>query len=84
MTLLILALADILGAYLALVFELKEVLSNVVCNRPKKTEISVGLFSFIASPFIALAAAMALIEIPGVVEWAGILFVMLRSVGIHP
>lgn len=43
-----------------------------------------GLFSFIASPFIALAAAMALIGIPGVVEWADGLFVMLRSVGIHP
>ena len=77
-------LAGILCAYLAVVFEREEVLSNIVCNRPKKTQVSVGLFTFIASPFVALAAAIALIGVPGVVDWAGGLFVMLRSLGFHP
>jgi len=84
LNLVILALSGILCAYLAVVFEREEVLSNIVCNRSKKTQVSVGLFSFIASPFVALAAAIALIGVPGVVDWAGGLFVMLRSLGIHP
>jgi hypothetical protein len=84
LNLIILALAGILCAYLAVIFEREEVLSNIVCNRAKKTQVSMGLFSFIASPFIALAAAIALIGVPGVVDWAGGLFVMLRSLGIHP
>ena len=84
LNLVILALAGILCAYLAVVFEREEVLSNIVCNRPKKTQVSAGLFSFIASPFVALAAAIALIGVPGVVDWAGGLFAMLRSLGIHP
>jgi hypothetical protein len=84
LNLLILALAGLLCAYLAVVFERDGVLSNVVCNRPQKAQISVGLFSFIASPFVALAVAIALVEIPGVVDWAGGLFVMVRTLGIHP
>jgi hypothetical protein len=43
----ILALAGILCAYLAVIFECEEVLSNIVCHRAKKTRVSVGLFSFI-------------------------------------
>ncbi len=84
LNLLILALAGLLCGYLAVVFERDGVLSNVVCNRPQKAEISVGLFSFIASPFVALAVAIALVEIPGVVDWAGGLFAMVRTLGIHP
>jgi hypothetical protein len=84
LNLLIVALAGLLCAYLAVVFERDGVLSNVVCNRPQKAQISIGLFSFIASPFIALAGAIALVEIPGVVDWAGGLFVMMRTLGIHP
>lgn len=84
LNLLILALAGLLCAYLAVVFERDGVLSNVVCNRPQRAQISIGLFSFIASPFVALAAAIALVEIPGVVDWAGGLFVMMRTFGIHP
>jgi hypothetical protein len=84
LNLLILALAGVLCAYLAVVFERDGVLSNIVCNRPQKAQISVGLFSFIASPFVALAVAIALVEIPGVVDWAGGLFTMVRTLGIHP
>jgi hypothetical protein len=84
LNLLILALAGLLCGYLAVVFERDGVLSNVVCNRPQKAQISVGLFSFIASPFVALAVAIALVEIPGVVDWAGGLFAMVRTLGIHP
>jgi hypothetical protein len=84
LNLLMLALAGMLCAYFAVVFECDGVLSNIVCNRPQRAEISIGLFSFIASPFVALAAAIALVEIPGVVDWAGGLFVMVRTLGIHP
>jgi hypothetical protein len=84
LNLLILAVAGLLCAYLAVVFERDGLLSNVVSNRPQKPQISVGLFSFSASPFVALAVAIALVEIPGVVDWAGGLFVMVRTLGIHP
>jgi hypothetical protein len=80
----ILALTGVVCAYLAVVFEGDEVLSNVLCNRPKKTQMSVGLFGFIAFPFIALAVAVAIVGVPGVVDWAGGLLAMLRAFGYHP
>jgi len=81
--LILLAVTGVMSAYLAVRFECDEVLSYVLCNRPKKPQISVGLFTYIASPFAALAAAAAIIGIPGVVDWAGGLLAMLRAVGIH-
>jgi hypothetical protein len=84
MNLAMLALTGVLCAYMAVVFEGDEVLSNVLCNRSKKTQVSVGLFGFIAFPFIALAVAVAIIGVPGVVDWAGGLLAMLRAFGFHP
>jgi hypothetical protein len=84
LNLLILTLTGLICAYLAVMFERDGVLSNIVCNRPQKAEFSFGLFAFIAMPFVVLSVAIALIEIPGVVDWAGGLFVMMRSLGVHP
>ncbi len=79
----LLAATGVLSAYLAVQFECDEVLSYVLCNRPKKAQISIGLFTYVASPFVALAAAAAIVGVPGVVDWAGGLYAMLRALGIH-
>lgn len=79
----LLATTGVLGAYLAVQFECDEVLSFVLCNRPKKPQISVGLFTYVASPFVALAGAVAIVSVPGVVDWAGGLLAMLRALGMH-
>jgi hypothetical protein len=36
-----------------------------------------------ASPFIALAGAVAIVSVPGVIDWAGGLLAMLRALGVH-
>jgi hypothetical protein len=79
----LLATTGVLSAYLAVQFETDEVLSYVLCNRPKKAQMSVGLFTYVASPFVALAAAAAIVGLPGVVDWAGGLYAMLRALGVH-
>jgi hypothetical protein len=81
--LVLLATTGVLGAYLAVQFECDEVLSFVLCNRPKKAQISIGLFTYMASPFVALAGAVAIVSVPGVVDWAGGLLAMLRALGVH-
>ncbi len=83
LNLVLLATTGVLGAYLAVQFECDEVLSFVLCNRPKKAQISIGLFTYMASPFIALAGAVAIVSVPGVIDWAGGLLAMLRALGVH-
>ncbi len=83
LNLVLLATTGVLGAYLAVQFECDEVLSFVLCNRPKKPQISIGLFTYMASPFIALAGAVAIVTVPGVIDWAGGLLAMLRALGMH-
>jgi hypothetical protein len=84
LNLVILAAIGLYSAYVATGFEHDEVLSNVLCNRPKKVQVSVAFFSFIAVPFIALAAAIMIVAIPGVVDWAGGVLAMARALGVHP
>ena len=71
-------------AYVTVVFERDEVLSNVLCDRSKKTEFSIPYFTAICLPFVVLTIAVAVVEIPGVVDWAGGWIAMLRSLGLHP
>jgi hypothetical protein len=80
----ILVCIGIFSAYKTTSFERNEILSNILCNRPKKLEVSTSFFMFIAAPFIALAAAIVIVAIPGVVDWAGGLFAMLGALGVHP
>jgi hypothetical protein len=80
----ILVCIGIFSAYKTTSFERNEVLSNILCNRPRKLEVSTSFFLFIAAPFIALAAAIVIVAIPGVVDWAGGLLAMLGALGVHP
>ena len=66
-----LALDGQLCAYATTSFERNEVLSHVLCNRSKQTKVSTAFFIFIAAPFVVLAAAVSIVAIPGVVDWAG-------------
>jgi hypothetical protein len=84
LNLVILVAIGLYSAYVTAGFERDEVLSNVLCNRPKKVQVSVAFFSFIAAPFIALAAAIMIVAIPGVVDWAGGVLAMARALGVHP
>jgi len=84
LNLLILIAIGVYSAYVTTGFERDEVLSNVLCNRPKKAQVSTAFFSFIAAPFIALAAAIMIVAIPGVVDWAGGVLAMARALGVHP
>lgn len=84
LSLVILALTGLLCAVVATAFECDEVLSNVICNRPKKAQVSTAFFLFIAAPVLVLAAAIAVVAIPGVVDWAGGVIAMMRALGVHP
>ncbi|HMD73862.1 MAG TPA: hypothetical protein VKG05_08395 [Steroidobacteraceae bacterium] len=84
LSLVILALTGLLCAVVATAFERDEVLSNVICNRPKKTQVSTAFFLFVAAPVLVLAAAIAVVAIPGVVDWAGGVIAMVRALGVHP
>jgi len=84
LNLLILTAVGVLCAYRVTGFERDEVLSNILCNRSKKTEVSTAFFIVIAAPFVVLAMAITIIAIPGVVDWAGGVLAMLRALGVHP
>jgi hypothetical protein len=80
----ILAAIGLLCAYVTTSFERNEVLSHVLCNRSKQTRVSTAYFIFIAAPFVVLAAAVSIVAIPGVVDWAGGVLAMLSALGVHP
>jgi hypothetical protein len=80
----ILAVIGILCAYVTTAFERNEVLSYILCNRSKRAQISTAFFIFIAAPFVVLAAAISIVAIPGVVDWAGGVLAMLSALGVHP
>ena len=67
----VLAVAGLLSGLMAVQFERDEVLSNILCNRTKETKFSTALFAYIAFPFVVLAAAIAISEIPGMLDWGG-------------
>ena len=59
------------------------VLSNILCNRPKKAAWSNSLFGFIAAPFSVLAVAILIVELPGVIDWGGELISLVTALGVH-
>ncbi len=52
-------------------YESDELLSNVLCNQEKQMKFSYALFGFVAFPFILLMVAIAITQIPGVLNWSG-------------
>jgi hypothetical protein len=76
--------AGAIAGYMATTFEGDALLSNVLCNRPRKGKLSTTLFIFIAMPFLALAGAIAITKVPGVVDWSGGVIGLLLGLGLHP
>ncbi|MFL6606258.1 MAG: hypothetical protein ACJ8R9_33710 [Steroidobacteraceae bacterium] len=76
--------AGSVAGYMATAFEGDGLLSNVLCNRPRKVKLSMTLFVFIAAPFLALSGAIAVTRIPGVVDWSGGVIGLLLGLGLHP
>jgi hypothetical protein len=76
--------AGAIAGYMATAFEGDGLLSNVLCNRPRKVKLSITLFVFIAAPFLVLSGAIALTTIPGVVDWSGGVIGLLLGLGLHP
>lgn len=64
--------------------ERDEVLSSVLCNRKARRRFSTPLFMFIAVPFLAFSLALAIANVPGVVDWGGGLLKLLTVLGVHP
>jgi hypothetical protein len=67
-------IVGLFAGYTAMTFERDEVMSNVLCNRPKKIEFSATLFTYTAFPFIVLALCLAIVQVPGVLDWSEGLF----------
>jgi hypothetical protein len=58
----------------AMSFEKNETMSNILCNRTSKAEFSGTLFNYIAFPFVILAVCLAILQVPGVLDWSEGLF----------
>jgi hypothetical protein len=58
-------------------------LCNVLCNRKAGRRFSVPLFACIAIPFLVFAIAIAIANVPGVVDWGGGLLQLLKTLGVH-
>jgi hypothetical protein len=72
----------LLAGFVATTFERDGVLSNILCNRPRKAEFSASLFVYAALPFLALGFAIAVSQMPGVVDWGGGVLALLGAIGI--
>ena len=68
LNLLALLIAGVYSAFKTLRFEGDIVLSNVLCNRSQKKEWSLSLFIFIVLPFVVIAIALGIQQIPGVLS----------------
>ena len=79
----VLVVHALLAGYVATTFERDGVLSNILCNRPKKVEFSGSLFAYAALPFLALGFAIAVSQVPGVVDWGGGVLALLAAIGVH-
>ena len=82
--LMVLVAHAILAGFVATSFERDGVLSNILCNRPKKAAFSATLFTYAALPFFALGFAIAVSQVPGVVDWGGGLLALLSAIGLGP
>ena len=82
--LLVLVVHALLAGYVATSFERDGVLSNILCNRPKEAKFSASLFTYTALPFFALGFAIAVSQVPGVVDWGGGLLTLLAVFGLGP
>jgi len=82
--LMVLVAHAILAGFVATSFERDGVLSNILCNRPKKAAFSATLFTYAALPFFALGFAIAVSQVPGVVDWGGGLLELLSAIGLGP
>jgi hypothetical protein len=80
----VLVVHALLAGYVATNFERDGVLSNILCNRPKQAKFSATLFTYAALPFFALGFAIAVSQVPGVVDWGGGLLALLTAVGLGP
>jgi hypothetical protein len=83
LNLVILAALGVAAGYMATAFQRNELLCIVLCNRPSGRRFSVPLFACITIPFLVFAVAIAIADIPGVVDWGGGLLELLRTLGIH-
>jgi hypothetical protein len=84
LNLILLVVAGVYAGYIATAYEGSSVMSNVLCDRPKKAKLSIVLFAFAAVPFGALVVAIAIAQMPGVVDWSGGLIELLERLGLHP
>jgi hypothetical protein len=80
----VLVVHALLAGYVATTFERDGVLSNILCNRPKEAKFSASLFTYTALPFFGLGFAIAVSQVPGVVDWGGGLLALLKAVGLGP
>jgi len=83
LNLLILAALGVASGYIATAFERDKLLCNVLCNRKPGRKFSAALFACIAVPFLVFALAIAIANIPGVVDWGGGLLELLKALGVH-
>jgi hypothetical protein len=83
LNLLILAALGVATGYVASAFERNELLCNLICNRAPGRQFSVPLFACIAIPFLVFALAIAIANVPGVVDWGGGLLQLLKTLGVH-
>ncbi len=80
--LVLLALTGLFAGNSATELERDEVMSNILCNRSSKLEVSSSLFRYIAFPFVVLAVMLAIVNVPGVLSWGDGLFkALLHLVG---
>jgi hypothetical protein len=83
LNLLILAALGVTAGYIANAFERNELLCYVLCNRAPGRHFSAPMFACVAVPFLILALAIGIANVPGVVDWGGGLLELLKKVGVH-
>ena len=49
----------------------------------KTIQLSTTLFGLIVAPFLALAVAILVIDIPGVVDWGDGILALVKAAGMH-
>jgi hypothetical protein len=84
LNLIIFVAAGVIAGYMATAYESNGIMSRILCDRPRKAKLSTALFAFAAAPFAALAVAIAVAQVPGVVDWSGGLIALMEGLGLHP